>query len=181
MTGVLAPLGDYPPRVYERVMAVNAGGTFACMRAELRAMAAGAGRPQTRGARAAGARGATARKASARGAIVNVASGSASLGAPGASAYTASKHAVAGLTRAAAVEYADRGIRVNAIAPGLVPTAAVALDAERFTAAHPIGRAATTDEVAAVACWLLGEQAAYVTGAIVPVDGGLTAQVAGLR
>jgi NAD(P)-dependent dehydrogenase (short-subunit alcohol dehydrogenase family) len=91
----------------------------------------------------------------------------------------ASKHAVAGLTRTAAIEYAARGIRVNAVSPGLVLTDAVDLDTERFVAAHPSGRPVDPDEVAATVAWLLLEAPPALTGALIPVDGGLTAQVAG--
>jgi NAD(P)-dependent dehydrogenase (short-subunit alcohol dehydrogenase family) len=157
VTGVRAELADYPEAVFRRVLAVNTGGTFACLQAELRPMArAGTG------------------------AIVNVASGAAALGVPGSAAYVAGKHAVAGLTRTAAIEYAARGIRVNAVAPGLVLTGAVVLDAERFAAAHPIGRPVSPEEVAEVTAWLLLEAPAALTGALIPVDGGLTAQVPGL-
>ncbi len=82
------------------------------------------------------------------GAVVNVVSGSASLGVPGHAGYVASKHAVAGLTRTAAIEYAPRGVRVNAVAPGLVLTPAMdGLDVATFAAAHPIGRAVEAEEV----------------------------------
>jgi NAD(P)-dependent dehydrogenase (short-subunit alcohol dehydrogenase family) len=159
VTAVLAPLTDLDERLFRRVMDVNAVGTFACLRAELRAMLAGG-----RG-----------------GAIVNVASGAASLGVPRAAAYAASKHAVAGLTRSAAIEVAAAGIRVNAVTPGLVRTPATAgLEDERFVAAHPIGRPVLAEEVAEVVWWLLAGAPAALTGALVPVDGGLTAQVAGL-
>jgi NAD(P)-dependent dehydrogenase (short-subunit alcohol dehydrogenase family) len=137
-------------------MEVNAGGVFACMRAELRAMA-------RQGA----------------GSIVNIASGAATLGVAGSGAYVASKHAVAGLTRTAATEYAARGIAVNAVSPGLVLTDAVALDNDRFLAAHPSGRPVDPEEIAATVAWLLLEAPPSLTGALIPVDGGLTAQVAG--
>jgi NAD(P)-dependent dehydrogenase (short-subunit alcohol dehydrogenase family) len=156
VTGVRADTGDYPEAVFRRVLAVNAEGVFACMRAELRAM-------ERRGA----------------GAIVNIASGAATLGVAGSAAYVASKHAVAGLTRTAAIEYAARGIAVNAVSPGLVLTGAVDLDTDRFVAAHPSGRPVAAEEVAAVVAWLLLEAPRQLTGALIPVDGGLTAQVAG--
>jgi NAD(P)-dependent dehydrogenase (short-subunit alcohol dehydrogenase family) len=156
LTGVRADTADYPEAVFRRVLQVNAEGVFACMRAELRAM-------ERRGA----------------GSIVNIASGAATLGVAGSAAYVASKHAVAGLTRTAAIEYAARGIRVNAVSPGLVLTGAVDLDTERFVAAHPSGRPVDPDEVAATVAWLLLEAPPALTGALIPVDGGLTAQVAG--
>lgn len=157
VTGVRADLADYPEAVYRRVQAVNADGVFACLRAELREMS---------------------RRGS--GAIVNVASGAATLGVAGSSAYVASKHAVAGLTRTAAIEYAGRGVRVNAVSPGLVLTDAVDLDVDRFLAAHPSGCPTTAEEVAEVVAWLLLQAPAQLTGALIPIDGGLTARVAGL-
>jgi NAD(P)-dependent dehydrogenase (short-subunit alcohol dehydrogenase family) len=156
VTGVRAETAEYPEAVFRRVLAVNAEGFFTCMRAELRAMAA--------------------RRA---GSIVNIASGAATLGVAGSAAYVASKHAVAGLTRTAAIEYAARGIRVNAVSPGLVLTDGVDLDTDRFVAAHPSGRPVAAEEVAATVAWLLLDAPAQLTGALIPVDGGLTAQVAG--
>jgi NAD(P)-dependent dehydrogenase (short-subunit alcohol dehydrogenase family) len=154
--GIVAELADYPDKVFWRVQQVNVGGVFACMRAELRHMVAAGG-----------------------GSIVNAASGAGTGGVRGSSAYVASKHAVIGLTKTAAVEYASRGVRVNAVAPGLVRTSLVeGLDG--FEAAHPIGRAATPEEVADAVWWLLAGGSTFVTGAVVPVDGGLTAQVPGL-
>jgi NAD(P)-dependent dehydrogenase (short-subunit alcohol dehydrogenase family) len=153
VTGIRAPLADYPDDVFWRVQQVNVGGVLACMRAELRHMAAG-------------------------GAIVNAASGAGLGGVALSSAYVASKHAVVGLTKTAAVEYAAKGIRVNAVAPGLVRTPLVdGLD--QFAAAHPVGRPAEPEEVAEAVWWLL-ESAPFVTGAILTVDGGLLAQVPGL-
>jgi NAD(P)-dependent dehydrogenase (short-subunit alcohol dehydrogenase family) len=154
VTGVRADTADYPEAVFRRVLQVNAEGVFACMRAELRAM-------ERRGA----------------GSIVNIASGAATLGVAGSAAYVASKHAVAGLTRTAAI--GPRGIRVNAVSPGLVLTEAVDLETERFVAAHPSGRPVDPEEVAATVAWLLLDAPPALTGALIPVDGGLTAQVAG--
>ncbi|MFL6119020.1 SDR family NAD(P)-dependent oxidoreductase [Actinophytocola sp.] len=155
--GVRAPLAEYPDDVFWRVQRVNVGGVLACMRAELRHMLAGGG-----------------------GAIVNAASGAGIGGVASSAAYVASKHAVVGLTKTAAVEYAARGIRVNAVAPGLVRTALVeGLADSAFAAAHPAGRAAEPEEVAEAVWWLL-EGAPFVTGAVLTVDGGLLAQVPGL-
>jgi NAD(P)-dependent dehydrogenase (short-subunit alcohol dehydrogenase family) len=156
VTGVRAEIADYPEAVFRRVLDVDAGGVFACLRAELGAMAPRGG-----------------------GRVVNIASGAAALGVAGSSAYVAAKHAVAGLTRTAAIEYAARGIAVNAVSPGLVLTDAVDLDVDRFVAAHPSGRAVTSKEVADVVAWLLLDAPPQLTGALIPIDGGLTAQVAG--
>jgi NAD(P)-dependent dehydrogenase (short-subunit alcohol dehydrogenase family) len=99
------------------------------------------------------------------------------LGGPGQANYAASKAGLIGLARSLAREYAGRGITSNVIAPGLVDTdmAAELTDAQRDDIASrtPLKRAATVDEVAAVAEFLVGESASYVTGAVVPVDGGL--------
>jgi NAD(P)-dependent dehydrogenase (short-subunit alcohol dehydrogenase family) len=156
VTGVQADLAEYPEAVFRRVLDVDAGGVFACLRAELGAMVPRGG-----------------------GRIVNIASGAASLGVAGSSAYVAAKHAVAGLTRTAAIEYAARGIAVNAVSPGLVLTDAVDLDVDRFVAAHPSGAPVTPEEVADVVAWLLLDAPPQLTGALIPIDGGLTAQVAG--
>jgi NAD(P)-dependent dehydrogenase (short-subunit alcohol dehydrogenase family) len=99
------------------------------------------------------------------------------LGGPGQSNYAASKAGLIGLARSLAREYAGRGVTSNVIAPGLVDTdmAAELSEAQRgdITERTPIKRAATVDEVAAVAEFLVGDSASYVTGAVVPVDGGL--------
>jgi NAD(P)-dependent dehydrogenase (short-subunit alcohol dehydrogenase family) len=99
------------------------------------------------------------------------------LGSPGQANYAASKAGLIGLARSLAREYAGRGVTSNVIAPGLVDTdmAAELTDAQRsdITDRTPFKRAATVDEVAAVAEFLVGDSASYVTGAVVPVDGGL--------
>lgn len=99
------------------------------------------------------------------------------VGSAGQANYAASKAGLVGLARSLAREYAGRGITANVIAPGLVDTAmAEALtDAQRndIIARTPLGRAATVDEVAAVTTFLAGDEASYITGAVIPVDGGL--------
>jgi 2,5-dichloro-2,5-cyclohexadiene-1,4-diol dehydrogenase 1 len=142
-----------------RTIAVNLHGVFLCMRHELATMV-DAG----------------------RGAIVNTSSGAGLRGVPTLSAYAASKHGVVGLTRTAAAEYAPRGIRVNAVLPGLVRTPMLENsigDDEGLRAYYegrsPSGRMADPSEIAAAAAWLLSDAASYVNGACVPVDAGASA------
>jgi NAD(P)-dependent dehydrogenase (short-subunit alcohol dehydrogenase family) len=116
------------------------------------------------------------------GAIVNMASTSGLVGGA-TSVYVASKHGVVGLTKQAALEYAPRGIRINAVCPGVIQTPfidrvlAVRPDLEeRWRAAEPIGRFGTAEEVAAAVVWLCSDAASFVTGVALPVDGGWVAQ-----
>ncbi len=152
-------LADMPTDEWRRVMAVNLDGVQFCLRAELRTM--------------------TAAKA---GAIVNVASAAGVRGVPKKGAYAAAKAGVISLTRTAALEVARRGVRVNAVLPGLVRTpmllaakggdeAAMEADA----AFSPIGRLGTPEEIAAAVVWLLSDSAAFVTGTAIGVDGGVAA------
>jgi len=145
---------------YDRLMAVNLRGVFLTMRAELRQM-------RQQGA----------------GAVVNCSSQSGLVGIPGLSAYTASKHGVIGLTKAAALEYAPRGIRINAVCPGTTETPLVAglLEHEpgRLDAVIgdiPLGRMGRPQEIAAAVLWLCSPAASFMVGQIVTPDGGYTAR-----
>jgi len=147
---------DFDEAIYDRVLAINAKGTWLGMKFQIPAMLKTGG-----------------------GAIVNMAS-VAGLTGVGAFAYTASKHAVIGLTKAAATRYAKQGVRINAVCPGVVDTPMVArAAANNVAAAMPdpglIGRAADADEIANAVLWLCSEQASFVIGHPLVVDGGMLA------
>jgi NAD(P)-dependent dehydrogenase (short-subunit alcohol dehydrogenase family) len=160
MGGALTPLTDYPDDEFDRVQKVNVHGMWHCLKAIIPAM-------QARGS----------------GAIVATSSVMGWLGAPGMSAYVASKHAVVGLVRAAALELAPTGIRVNAVLPGAIATpmltergfVANSAFADAAAQAHPLGRIGQPREVAEAGAWLLSDRASFVTGHCLAVDGGLSA------
>ena len=157
--GDMASLEHASQVVWDDVMATNARGVWLSMRHEIPAMLATDG-----------------------GAIVNMSSIYGLAGKPAHHAYVASKHAIIGMTRSVALEYAARGIRVNALCAGVTATPAMR-QAEAvmpdlvgaLVAEHPIGRMATEGEIAAAALWLCSDAAAYVTGVPLPVDGGFLA------
>jgi len=113
------------------------------------------------------------------GAIVNTASIAGLLGLRTATGYVAAKHAVIGLTKTAALEYVDAGIRVNAVCPGYITTRMTALTrqlrGEAIIARTPMGRLGEPREIAELVVWLCSNRASYVTGAAYEVDGGMTA------
>jgi NAD(P)-dependent dehydrogenase (short-subunit alcohol dehydrogenase family) len=144
------PLADVTPEIFSQVLAANAAGTFLSMRFEIPAML-------SRGA----------------GAIVNMASTAGLQGVAGLSPYCAGKFAVIGLTKAAALDYADRNIRINAIAPG--PIATERIDNEqvmRIVKFIPVHRIGTPEEVASLVLWLCSSDSAFITGDAIPIDGG---------
>jgi NAD(P)-dependent dehydrogenase (short-subunit alcohol dehydrogenase family) len=117
------------------------------------------------------------------GSIVNMSSAAGVLGIPQMSIYVASKHAVLGLTKSAALEYAKYGIRINAVAPGAIETDMYRQVAgetkqvqEAINAMHPIGRVGQPEEVANVVAWLLSDKASFVVGHTLSVDGGMVSR-----
>ena len=117
------------------------------------------------------------------GAIVNTSSGLGVIGLPQMPVYIASKHAVLGLTKSAALEYSKSGIRINAVAPGVIETDMIkrTVDAnpqlrEYFNSMHPIGRIGKPEEIANAVVWLLSDKASFVTGHTLLVDGGVVSR-----
>ncbi len=152
------PLAQLDASTVRRSLEVNVLGTFLCLKYQILAMLETGG-----------------------GAIVNTSSANGLVAIPGAPEYIASKHAVIGLTKAAALDYARQGIRVNAVLPGVIRTPMLtnAVDGdeealEGYTAVMPIGRLGLPEEVAEAALWLLTDAASLITGASLSVDGGQT-------
>ena len=151
---------DYLEEDWDRVVGINLKGVWLCMKAEIPQMLKQGG-----------------------GAIVNTASVAGLVGIPGTVAYVAAKHGVTGLTKAAALEYAKSGIRVNSVCPGYIQTPMVQGIfvenegfEERVASRHPIGRLGEPSEIAAAVIWLSSDAASFVTGHNMPVDGGYVAQ-----
>ena len=155
-----APTADYEEAEWERIIDVNLRGVFLCMKHEIPLILSQGG-----------------------GAIVNTSSGAGVIGIKGSPAYTAAKHGVIGLTKAAALDYAAQNVRINAVCPGYIDTPMMG----RFTggtpegrakviAEEPIGRMGRAEEIAAAVVWLCSDGAAFMVGHAMVVDGGQTVQ-----
>jgi NAD(P)-dependent dehydrogenase (short-subunit alcohol dehydrogenase family) len=158
--GKMADTVEYPEEIFDRIMAINLKGVWLCMRAEIPQMLKTGG-----------------------GAIVNTASGAGLVGVPMLSAYNASKHGVVGLTKTAALEYAQKNIRVNCVCPGLINTPMVArmidsggMNEQDFVASEPVRRMGRPEEIGEGVVWLLSDAASFVTGHSMSIDGGYVAQ-----
>ena len=149
---------DYDDAGWRRIHQVNLDGTFYCMKHQMTAM----------------------REAGQGGSIVNIASVMAINGSPNNAGYCSAKHALIGLTKAAALERAAEGIRVNALCPGFIDTpllrGAAAEIIDQIVERHPVRRLGLPEEVAAFAMFLLSDQARFVTGAAHLIDGGYSAR-----
>jgi NAD(P)-dependent dehydrogenase (short-subunit alcohol dehydrogenase family) len=152
---------DYKKEVWDQVMAINLTGMFLCMKYEIPEMIKRGG-----------------------GSIVNMSAVAGfKAGKRVGSAYITSKHAVIGLTKTGAIEYADKGIRVNAVCPAMIETPMSyktflkdEASTQRVISLHPIGRIGKAMEVSSLVLWLCSEEAGFITGAAIPVDGGFLLQ-----
>ena len=157
------PVADYPLAWWNRIIATNLSSVFYCLRAEVRAM----------------------RTAAAGGAIVNTASIFGMVAAAGVSGYIAAKHGVVGLTKAAALDHAPDGIRVNAVGPGFIKTGLVERNIPEsarpaVAALHALNRLGEPQEVADLVAWLCSDAASFCTGNYYAVEGGLLVQGAAM-
>jgi NAD(P)-dependent dehydrogenase (short-subunit alcohol dehydrogenase family) len=158
--GMIAPLSDYDEDAWNHIIAVNLTGVWLCMKYEIPALLKQGG-----------------------GAIVNTASVAGHIGTPGASGYTATKHGVIGLTKTVALEYATSGIRVNSLCPGAIRTEMWEIGMKKyphmeqfFRDAHPVGRIGEVNEVAGAVIWMCSDEASFMTGTSMIIDGGVTAR-----
>ena len=155
--GELANTGEYPIDGWHKVIDINLSGVFYGLRYQIPAML-------NKG-----------------GSIVNIASILGAAGTKSSPAYVAAKHGVVGLTKAAALEYADKGIRINSVGPGYIKTPLVTNTLDKaamdgLVGLHPIGRLGESEEIAELILWLASPKASFVTGAYYPADGGYLAQ-----
>ncbi len=155
--GPIGPTGEYPIEGWQKVIDINLNGVFYGMRYQIPAMLKAGG-----------------------GSIINISSILGQAGTKGSAAYVASKHGVVGLTKAAALDYADKKIRINAVGPGYVNTpllSGMEDDARKaLVGLHPIGRLGESEEIAELVLWLATEKASFVTGSYYAADGGYLAQ-----
>ncbi|MCG6156442.1 SDR family oxidoreductase [Rubinisphaera margarita] len=152
------PVTDVTVEDYERVFGINVLGVLLCQKYEIPAMLRSGG-----------------------GAIINTSSVLGHIAMPGAALYNASKHAVEGITRTTALEYAEQGIRVNSVAPAVIGTDMIERFAgpngrEEMKGLHPIGRIGRPEEVAEAVLYLASDSASFTTGISLPVDGGFLAR-----
>lgn len=154
-----APIINFNENAYDELMAVNLKGMFTAMKHQITAML-----PNPNG-----------------GAIVNISSALGIVAVPMAAPYVASKHAISGLTKSAALEYAGQKIRINVVAPGIVDTelfwegpGSTPESLAAVTAKVPMGQIAKTEQIACAVVWLCSDTASYVTGITLPVDGGFS-------
>ena len=159
IVGFTGDLADETAESFDHVTAINLRGIWTCMKHEVRQM-----------------------RSQGSGAIVNCSSLGGLVGQAGRATYHATKHGVIGLTKSAAMDYAPRGIRINAVCPGVIDTPMAAdliknqpAAMKEVTRDQPIGRPGRPEEVAAAALWLCSPAASLVLGVALPVDGGFTA------
>ncbi|WP_158797150.1 SDR family NAD(P)-dependent oxidoreductase [Pedobacter sp. L105] len=156
--GPAAQTGEYPTESWDKVIAVNLSGVFYGLRYQIPAILASGG-----------------------GNIINMASVLGQVGTKLSPAYVAAKHGVVGLTKAAALEYANQGIRINSVGPGYIKTPLLVQhlndgQMDALIKLHPIGRLGESQEIAELVLWLASDKASFVTGTYYAADGGLLAQ-----
>jgi NAD(P)-dependent dehydrogenase (short-subunit alcohol dehydrogenase family) len=155
--GALSPVAEHPVETWQYIINTNLNSVFYCMKYELEAML----------------------QQDTRGVIINMSSAAGQIGIPYLSSYVASKHAIIGLTRTAALEYATTGIRINSVGPAYVHTPLLDIypdeATDKLSSAQPVGRMGKVEEVAELVIWLSSDKASFITGSFYPVDGGILA------